>query len=204
MTPPKCLVLGRNYSPVSVLPKLSMWDGEEAIRKYLDNKCQVLYFSDRPILSKNKPIKVNGEPLYWPSVAIDMKQKIRDSVRLTREVLYIRENGRCFWCDDPIDGAKLSTKDHVIPTSKGGGNTFENVVCACKKCNSEKADQMPIGKWALKGRSPRKPTYYELLEKKKGSEIMIYDERWIEFLPNFASYKILGKVNEETEEKEYA
>lgn len=191
MSVPKCLVLGKNYSPISILPKLSLIDGEEAIRKYLDNKCQVLYFHDRPILSKNRPIKYMGENLYWPSVVIDMKQKIRDSVRLTRSVLYIRENQRCFWCDNPIANVSDSTKDHIIPKSKGGLDTFENLVCACKKCNGEKADQMPVGKWALKGRSPRKPSYYELLDKKKDSEIVVHDERWVEFLPNFASYKVV-------------
>lgn len=191
MIPPKCLVLGKNYSPVSIIPKLSLWEGEEAIVKFINEKCQVLYFYDRPVLSKNKPVKLNGEILYWPSVVVDYKQKIRDSVRLTRDVLYTRENGRCFWCDDPIPTPKESTKDHVIPESKGGKNTFENLVCACKKCNQEKADSMPIGKWSLNGRSPRKPSYYELLEKKKDQEIYIQDERWIEFLPNFASYRII-------------
>lgn len=193
--PPKCLVLGKNYSPISVFPKLSLISGEEAIRKYLDQKAEVLYFHDRPVLSRNKPILLQQGVLRWPSIIVDYKQKIRDTVRLTRSILYIREDQKCFWCDEPIASVGEATKDHIIPKSKGGMDTFENLVCACRDCNTEKADQMPVGKWALKGRSPRKPTYYELLEKRKNTEIVIFDERWIEFLPNFASYKNLGSTD---------
>lgn len=194
---PKTLVLAKNYSPISIFPKLSVIDGEEAINKYMNGKCEVIHFYDRPVLSKNVPIELpNLGMLFWPSVIVDFKQKIRDSVRLSISTLYYREGGRCFWCDQPIDQSE-ATKDHLIPVSKGGENTFENLVCACKSCNTDKADLMPTGKWKPK-RSVRRPTYHEIIELRRNSEIIIHDQAWADFLPNFSHHKLYGKKNEKT------
>lgn len=56
-----------------------------------------------------------------------------------RKNLYLRDNGRCQYCDSKIS-YESSTADHVIPTSKGGKDTWENKVLCCKPCNSKKAD----------------------------------------------------------------
>lgn len=192
-TLPKVLVLAKNYAPVSIFPKLSIIDGEEAINKYMANKCEVIEFYDRPVLSRNKPIEIQGKGmLFWPSVIVDYKQKIRESVRLTTTVLYYREQGKCFWCDQPIPSIGEATKDHLIPISKGGQNSFENVVCSCKPCNGDKADQMPVGKWKPK-HAVKKPTYHELLDMRRKSDIIIYDKSWVDYLPGFGSYKLVGE-----------
>lgn len=43
----------------------------------------------------------------------------------------------CFYCGKKLS-RRRATKDHVIPISKGGGNSKKNIVDACRKCNSEK------------------------------------------------------------------
>jgi len=43
----------------------------------------------------------------------------------------------CFYCGKALS-RRRATKDHVIPLSKGGGNSQKNIVDACRKCNSEK------------------------------------------------------------------
>jgi hypothetical protein len=74
--------------------------------------------------------------------------------------------------------------DHVIPKSRGGRTTWENVAAACKSCNAAKNDKLPKGKWM-----PRQklyaPTYGQLLSIRRKFPIVIYDERWGEFLPNW-------------------
>lgn len=188
---PPALVLAKNYSPVSIFPKLSILSGKDVIQKYMDDKCQVLEFYDRPVLSKGEPIEVPGKGmLFWPSVIVDTQQKIKSSVRLSLSVLYFRERGKCFWCKTPTP-QNQGTKDHVVPQCMGGEDTFENLVFSCFECNNEKADSPPIGKWKP-DRVVRKPTFQEILEIRKEHEIYIHDESWIQYLPGFLNYRLIG------------
>lgn len=47
-------------------------------------------------------------------------------------------NFRCVYCNKKFSSVNKPTRDHIIPISKGGDNTKENVVPACKSCNSKK------------------------------------------------------------------
>jgi 5-methylcytosine-specific restriction endonuclease McrA len=50
---------------------------------------------------------------------------------------------RCAYCGKPFGATLPPTQDHVIPLSKGGNHTKDNVVPACKPCNSRKKDKLP-------------------------------------------------------------
>jgi len=56
-----------------------------------------------------------------------------------RKTLMKMQRGKCYYCGCDMDEPTL---DHVIPLSKGGEDTFENVVAACEPCNREKADSV--------------------------------------------------------------
>ena len=45
----------------------------------------------------------------------------------------------CLYCGDYLYDCEL-TRDHVVPVSRGGTDTWENVVTACRLCNSRKVD----------------------------------------------------------------
>ncbi len=49
---------------------------------------------------------------------------------------------RCHWCKKPFTRMRRATHDHVVPLSKGGGNTLENSCCACVTCNSRKGSNL--------------------------------------------------------------
>lgn len=55
-----------------------------------------------------------------------------------REVLR-RDHHSCQYCGSN----KLLTLDHIIPRSKGGQHSWDNVVAACERCNSRKGDRTP-------------------------------------------------------------
>jgi 5-methylcytosine-specific restriction endonuclease McrA len=57
-------------------------------------------------------------------------------------MLYKRDQGKCSYCGKEIT-QKESTIDHIIPKSKGGSNTWENICLACKPCNVFKDDRSP-------------------------------------------------------------
>lgn len=49
---------------------------------------------------------------------------------------------RCAYCDVEFEVENMPTKDHIIPISKGGHNTKENIVPACRSCNSKKNNKI--------------------------------------------------------------
>lgn len=62
--------------------------------------------------------------------------------RPSRQGIFIRDDGQCAYCSKKLHLSN-ATLDHVIPRSRGGKDTWENLVLACKKCNMKKADRMP-------------------------------------------------------------
>ncbi|MBS3897077.1 MAG: HNH endonuclease [Xanthomonadaceae bacterium] len=61
---------------------------------------------------------------------------------LTNAALFARDQWLCLYCG--ADGRRSTlTRDHVLPTSKGGRDVWENVVAACLHCNSKKGGRTP-------------------------------------------------------------
>jgi len=58
-------------------------------------------------------------------------------VAITRRSVFARDGHRCQYC-----GAQAENIDHVLPRSRGGTHTWENVVAACRRCNAAKEDQL--------------------------------------------------------------
>ena len=69
------------------------------------------------------------------------KDLLNDVPPLTNRNLFRRDNNMCLYCGDYLWGWEL-TRDHVIPVSRGGTDTWENVVTACRECNHYKADKL--------------------------------------------------------------
>lgn len=60
----------------------------------------------------------------------------RRNVPLTRRAVFMRDGGKCVYC-----GAAATSLDHVVPRSRGGLHTWDNVVASCRRCNHTKADR---------------------------------------------------------------
>ena len=63
--------------------------------------------------------------------------------RWQRNVLVMKQDGKCAICEQPFESMKHITFDHIIPLSKGGDDLFENYQLAHFKCNQLKADMTP-------------------------------------------------------------
>lgn len=64
------------------------------------------------------------------------------AVRLNRHTIFARDEHRCQYCGHRFPTAELSL-DHVLPRSRGGETTWENVVCCCVGCNARKGGRTP-------------------------------------------------------------
>jgi 5-methylcytosine-specific restriction endonuclease McrA len=59
--------------------------------------------------------------------------------KITRRAVFARDGWACQYCGS----RQHLTVDHVIPRSKGGASTWENIVASCAPCNRRKGDQLP-------------------------------------------------------------
>ena len=82
--------------------------------------------------------------LSLPSIlASDGSVKLSDFVPpLLNDYLFRRDHFLCMYCGGDFDAAQLS-RDHVLPVSRNGTDSWTNVVTACKRCNHRKANQTP-------------------------------------------------------------
>ncbi|MCD6385517.1 HNH endonuclease [Candidatus Sumerlaeota bacterium] len=77
-------------------------------------------------------------------------------VKFNRRNIFLRDNFTCQYCGRKAQRDEL-TIDHVIPRSRGGKSTWENVVIACIECNAKKGDSLPQEKGLQLRRKPKKP-----------------------------------------------
>ena len=66
----------------------------------------------------------------------------RTEVKFSRHNIYSRDGSRCQYCGKRFATSDLSL-DHVVPLSRGGVTNWENVVCACLRCNVRKGNKSP-------------------------------------------------------------
>ena len=60
----------------------------------------------------------------------------------SNRILFRRDQNLCMYCGKEFPDRDLSC-DHIVPTSRGGRNTWVNVVAACKRCNHYKQNKTP-------------------------------------------------------------
>lgn len=82
-------------------------------------------------------------------------------ITLTRHNVFKRDGHACVYCSSK----KELTLDHVLPKSRGGRDSWENLVTCCSKCNIKKADRTPEeAKMHFNG-TPTAPNHFYMLTK---------------------------------------
>ena len=89
-------------------------------------------------------------------------------IKFNRRNIFLRDRNHCQYCDRRYAATELSL-DHVIPRSRGGQTTWENIVCACLKCNVRKGGRTPREARMKLCREPKKPKRNPLLAHRLGS-----------------------------------
>ena len=158
------LVLNQSYEPVQVC----------SVRRAI-----VLVFRGRAevIESLDLTLRTVSDRFPVPSV-VRLVLYVRVSPKsfaLSKRNIMKRDGYQCQYC-----GTKQGpmTVDHVIPKTVGGRDTWENLVCACVRCNNVKGDRLPEKAGVRLLRRPRRPNNALFISHFVG----IPDTRWRPYL----------------------
>ncbi len=92
----------------------------------------------------------------------------RNIAKFNRRNIFLRDENRCQYCGHKFDTHHLSL-DHVVPRSRGGQTTWENIVCACLRCNVRKGGRTPAEAGMRLYKVPIKPARSPVLSQKLAS-----------------------------------
>jgi len=186
----RTLVLNADFTPMGMFPNLVLMPAEDAIVNVIKGACYV-------IVTYDKKVQCASLDMYWPSVIVVKNQcPNHGNMRLNKTNLFYRDGGICSYCGKELTMADV-TQDHVIPRSKGGPTSWNNIVCSCTECNNKKGNEHSK-KWKP-NKQPYIPSFWDLFKKRKKFPIIVDDESWVEFLPDWEGgiiIKNMGTINE--------
>ena len=104
----------------------------------------------------------------------------KQQVKLNRRNIFARDRNLCQYCGERFPSSELSL-DHVTPRTQGGGSTWENLVCACTRCNAKKGGRTPKQAKMKLVRPPQQPTRNPVISLRVGHEKYA---SWRAFLDN--------------------
>ncbi|MDP9381662.1 MAG: HNH endonuclease [Chloroflexota bacterium] len=162
------LVLNQNYEPLNVC------NARRALVMVLGGKAEVLELNGHYISTTTDSFRC-------PSVIrlSNLIKRPRPRLKLSRKEVFTRDKHTCQYCGKLT---KDLTLDHVVPKSRGGSHTWDNLVSACKSCNHRKGGKNPDEarmRLLSKPTEPRVSPYYIFLQKLQHSPT----EEWRQYLP---------------------
>ena len=104
----------------------------------------------------------------------------RQAVKLNRRNIFARDENRCQYCGKKYPTNELSI-DHVVPRSRSGASTWENLVCSCVACNARKGGRAPEEVGMKLVRKPVRPRRSPVIHLKLRSPKY---QSWKQFLDN--------------------
>jgi 5-methylcytosine-specific restriction endonuclease McrA len=173
VSPEACpaLVLNADFRPLSYYP-LSLWSWQDTIKAVFMDRVNIVSEYDKTVHSPSFTMRL-------PSV-VSLKSYIKPSrtPAFTRFNVFLRDRFSCQYCT----AREELTFDHVIPRSKGGLTTWDNVVAACSPCNLRKGDKLPKVADMWPTQKPYAPTVNDLHRNGKHFPPNYLHESWMDYL----------------------
>lgn len=122
----RALLLNASFEPLCVVTV------RRAVVLVLKDKAEIVARNGAELHSERRVIAV-------PSVIRLMhfvRVPYRSRVPLSRRAVFARDGHRCQYCSRTAENI-----DHVVPRSRGGEHSWENVVASCRSCNARKEDR---------------------------------------------------------------
>ena len=140
---PRALVLNATDQPLAVVTA---------------RRAVVLVLKEKAEMVASNGVVFRSERLALPAPSVVrlryfVKIPYRAHAALTRRAVFARDAWACQYC-----GRAAENVDHVIPRSLGGTHTWDNVVAACRRCNSRKENRLPHDAGLRLARNPFVPS----------------------------------------------
>ncbi|MBA4782953.1 MAG: HNH endonuclease [Rhizobiales bacterium] len=165
------LVLNADYRPLSYYP-LSLWSWQDAIKAVFLDRVNIVSEYDHAVRSPSMEFRI-------PSV-VSLKTYIKPAryPAFTRFNVFLRDRFECQYCGASHD----LTFDHLVPRSKGGLTTWENVVTACSPCNLRKGNKYAHVIGMNPRHKPFRPTVFDLHNNGRLFPPNHLHESWMDYL----------------------
>ena len=143
----RTLVLDQSYQPHRIVS----W--QKAITLLYVGKAEVLEEYEDIVRSVSLAMRM-------PSVVRLSRHagRRKRTLKFSRINVMMRDDFSCQYCGEQKTMREL-TYDHVLPKTRGGKTTWENIVTACRHCNSRKADRTPEEAGMALRKKPKQPTW---------------------------------------------
>jgi 5-methylcytosine-specific restriction endonuclease McrA len=145
------LVLNAGYEPLSLVSV------RRAVVLLLREKAELIEATQQLLRSAH-----HAQPIPLVIRLVHYVRLPHRRVPATRAAVMLRDLNTCQYCGT-APGRDELTVDHVIPRSRGGSHSWQNLVTACKRCNQKKGSQMPEEALMHLMRKPYEPTYVALV-----------------------------------------
>lgn len=164
----RTLLLSQGYEPIKVIS----W--QRALTLLTLGKVEVIEEYDQEVRGVSVVIKV-------PAVVRLLRAFRRHSkpVKFSRANIYARDHHRCQYCGAKCGLGEL-TYDHVVPRSKGGRTTWDNIVTCCYVCNRNKANRTPAEAGLRLRSQPMRPQWIAAVTIRLSTRSM--PEAWRDYL----------------------
>ena len=158
------LVLNRAFFPVHITSvRRAFCLLYAGLARAINSRYEMFDFqswSELSIHTNEEAIGLVGRMIRVPRVVVltAYDRVPRRNVRFCRSNIFGRDRNLCQYCGKAFPTNELNL-DHVIPRSRGGKTTWENIVCSCIACNKRKGGELPEQKGMRLIRRPTRPQW---------------------------------------------
>jgi 5-methylcytosine-specific restriction endonuclease McrA len=141
----RVLVLNASYEPINVCTV------RRAAVLILKNRAEILEEGDWALHAESVTL---ARPVVIRLLAYVRIPRDAHRRKITRRAVFARDRWTCQYCGHERGNL---TVDHVVPRSKGGRSTWDNIVTCCAPCNRRKGDRLPVQAKMVPARKPKAP-----------------------------------------------
>ena len=123
----RALLLNASFEPLCVVPM------RRAVVLVLKEKAEIVARNGGEVRSERTSLPVPAVIRLHHFVRVPFRSR----VPLSRRAVFARDGHRCQYCNRTAENI-----DHVVPRSRGGTHSWDNVVASCRSCNARKEDQL--------------------------------------------------------------